>query len=109
MGLALTSGKVTLASNATQVTGPTVSNILDFVGYGLASQYECAGAAPSPSINSITRISGDTNNNNVDFTVTLPSPRAGTLAVSNIANNAFHSGFIKNTFVKSMKLFLEQM
>jgi Lamin Tail Domain len=105
LGLALTSGKVALASNATQVTGPTASNVLDFVGYGLANQYEGAGAAPSPSIlNSITRVSGDTNNNNVDFTVTLPSPQAGTLAVSDISNNSVRSNFIKNTFVKSNEI-----
>ncbi|WP_042719650.1 T9SS type A sorting domain-containing protein [Flavobacterium sp. B17] len=105
LGLALTSGKVALASNATQVTGPTASNVLDFVGYGLANQYEGAGAAPSPSIlNSITRISGDTNNNNVDFTITLPSPQAGTLAVSDISNNSVRSNFIKNTFVKSNEI-----
>ncbi len=101
LGLALTSGKIALASNTTQVTGPTASNVLDFVGYGLANQYEGAGAAPSPSIlNSITRVSGDTNNNNVDFTVTLPTPQGGTLAVSDISSNGIRANFIKNTFVK---------
>ncbi|MGE4514482.1 MAG: lamin tail domain-containing protein [Chryseobacterium sp.] len=102
LGIGLTSGKVALASNATQVTGPTAANVLDFVGYGLANQYEGAGAAPSPTIlNSITRISGDTNNNNVDFTIALPSPLAGSLAVSDISDNTIRSNFIKNTFVKS--------
>lgn len=105
LGLALTSGKIALASNTTQVTGPTASNVLDFVGYGLANQYEGAGAAPSPSIlNSITRVSGDTNNNNVDFTIGLPTPQGGTLAVNDISANAVRPNFIKNTFVKNNEI-----
>ncbi|QQV03327.1 MULTISPECIES: lamin tail domain-containing protein [Chryseobacterium] len=103
VGLALTSGKVALASNATQVTGPTAANVLDFVGYGLANQYEGAGAAPSPTIlNSITRTNGDTNNNNVDFTITLPTPQAsGTLAVNDLQNAMRKYKFVQNTFVKN--------
>ncbi len=106
VGLALTSGKVALASNATQVTGPTASNVLDFVGYGLANQYEGIGSAPSPTIlNSITRTNGDTNNNNVDFTITLPTPQSsGTLAVSDVSNNSVKSQFIKNSFVKNEEI-----
>lgn len=101
LGIALTSGKVALASNTTQVTGPTASNVLDFVGYGLANQYEGSGAAPSPSIlNSISRITGDTNNNSVDFTVALASPQAGTLAVNDIYSNTPRYTFIKNSMVK---------
>lgn len=106
VGLALTSGKVALASNATQVTGPTASNVLDFVGYGLANQFEGAGAAPSPTIlNSITRTNGDTNNNNVDFTITLPTPQSsGVLAVNDVSNNSMKSQFIKNSFVKNEEI-----
>ncbi len=103
IGLALTSGKVALASNATRVTGPTASNVIDFVGYGLADQFEGSGAAPSPSIlNSISRISGDSNNNNVDFTVALPTPQAGTvtLAVNDLQKDyGYH--FIRNSLVKN--------
>jgi len=106
IGLALTSGKVALASNATQVTGPAASNVIDFVGYGLATQYEGSGAAPSPSIlNSITRISADTNNNNADFTISLPTPQAGTgvtLAVNEGQKSQYQ--FIKNTLVKNNEL-----
>ncbi|WP_294282976.1 T9SS type A sorting domain-containing protein [uncultured Chryseobacterium sp.] len=105
IGLALTSGKVALASNTTQVTGPTASNVLDFVGYGLANQYEGAGAAPSPSIlNSITRVSGDTNNNNVDFAAGLPTPQAGVLAVSDISSGPVSNRFIKNTLVRNNEI-----
>ncbi|KQS91758.1 lamin tail domain-containing protein [Chryseobacterium sp. Leaf394] len=110
LGLALTSGKVALANNTTQVSGPTASNVLDFVGYGLANQYEGSGAAPSPSIlNSITRVSGDTNNNNVDFTVTLPSPQAGVLAVNDILSSSMNnSNFIQNTLVKNNEIFFRR-
>lgn len=104
VGLALTSGKVVLASNATAVTGPTAGNVLDFVGYGLANQYEGIGAAPSPTIlNSITRTIGDTNNNNVDFTIALPTPQStsGTLAVNDLTDLSKKSMFIKNSLVKN--------
>ncbi|WP_404984999.1 lamin tail domain-containing protein [Chryseobacterium sp. M5] len=104
VGLALTSGKVALASNATPVTGPTAANVLDFVGYGLANQFEGAGAAPSPTIlNSITRTTGDTNNNNIDFTISLPTPQAtsGTLAVNDLTDLSKKSMFIKNSLVKN--------
>ncbi|MEG1589687.1 lamin tail domain-containing protein [Chryseobacterium sp.] len=104
VGLALTSGKVALASNATPVTGPTAANVLDFVGYGSANQFEGTGAAPSPTIlNSISRTSGDTNNNNVDFTISLPTPQAtsGTLAVNDLTNLSKKSMFIKNSLVKN--------
>lgn len=105
IGLALTSGKVALASNNTAVTGPTASNVLDFVGYGLANQYEGAGAAPSPTIlNSITRTNGDTNNNNVDFTVTLPTPQySGTLAVSDV-QKIHKYDFVQNSLVKNNEI-----
>lgn len=103
VGLALTSGKVALASNATPVTGPTAANVLDFVGYGSANQFEGTGAAPSPTIlNSISRTSGDTNNNNVDFTISLPTPQStsGTLAVNDLTDLS-KKGFIKNSLVKN--------
>lgn len=103
--LGLTSGKVALASNNTRVTGPTASNVIDFVGYGIADQFEGTGAAPSPTIlNSIARVSGDTNRNNVDFTVSLPTPQATgqTLAVGDV--NASNSVFIKNTLVKNNEI-----
>lgn len=105
LGIGLTSGKVALASNATQVTGPTASNVLDFVGYGLANQYEGSAAAPSPTIlNSITRITGDTNQNGIDFTISLPTPQSGVLSITDLSNNTARSGFIKNSFVKNEEI-----
>ncbi|MFP3591419.1 lamin tail domain-containing protein [Chryseobacterium sp. SIMBA_038] len=110
VGLALTSGKVALASNSTQVTGPTATNVLDFVGYGLANQYEGSAAAPSPTIlNSISRTAGDTNSNFVDFTATLPNPQSssGTLAVSDLSSSHNSNNFIKNTFVNNDEIIFD--
>lgn len=112
IGIAVTSGKIVLASNATQVTGPTATNVLDFVGYGsTADQFEGPGPAPSPTTTtSITRISGDTNNNVVDFTIATASPgnsSGGTLAVSDIYNNSRKFNFIQNGFVKENELIFD--
>lgn len=105
LGIGLTSGKIALASNTTQVTGPTASNVIDFVGYGLVDQYEGSGAAPSPTIlNSISRISGDGNNNAGDFIATLPSPQASVLAVNDVYNPATKSAWIKNSLVKNNEI-----
>lgn len=108
INLGLTSGKIALASNATQVTGPTASNVIDFVGYGVANQFEGAGAAPSPTIlNSISRVSGnDTNNNNVDFVATFPSPQGSgtTLGTSDTANAGSSKVLVRNSMVKNNQL-----
>ncbi|GAA4150275.1 hypothetical protein GCM10022217_03110 [Chryseobacterium ginsenosidimutans] len=109
IGIAVTSGKIVLANNAVQVTGPTNSNVLDFVGYGsTANQYEGSGAAPSPTTTTaIKRISGDTNNNIVDFTTGATNPTnstGGTLAISDIDFNYSKFNFIKNSFVKENEI-----
>ncbi len=104
INLGLTSGKIALASNNTQVTGPTAANVIDFVGYGLSSQYEGAGAAPSPTIlNSITRINGDTNNNNIDFAISIPTPQGsgGSLGTSDNANSGAKAFLVKNSLVEN--------
>lgn len=105
--IGLTSGKVALASNSTRVTGPTASNVLDFVGYGLADQFEGSGAAPSPTVlNSISRTSGDTNDNDDDFSASFPSPQpSGTLAVGDVS--ATNSVFIKNTLVRNNEIIFD--
>ncbi|EJL72411.1 lamin tail domain-containing protein [Chryseobacterium populi] len=107
IGIAVTSGKVVLASDNTQVTSPASSNVLDFVGYGTADQYEGAGAAPSPTTTtSITRMSGDTNNNVVDFSIVTASPTnssGASLAVSDL-DVVSDPLFIQNTFVKDNEI-----
>ncbi|WP_294210483.1 lamin tail domain-containing protein [uncultured Chryseobacterium sp.] len=106
LAMAAAAGKIVLASNSVQVTLPTNSNVLDFVGYGTtANQYEGSGPAPAPSAsNSTARISGDTNNNASDFAAGAPSPQptSGTLGISDIRSTGVH--FIKNTLVKNESL-----
>ncbi|KFE99480.1 nuclease [Chryseobacterium formosense] len=102
--MAAGAGKVALANNATQVSGPTGSNVVDFVGYGsTASQSEGGAPTASPSATtSVSRISGDTNNNSADFAVGAPTPQnstSATLAVSDL--NKTKSNFVRNTFVKN--------
>ena len=100
--MSASNGKIVLASDAVQVTGPTASNVVDFVGYGTATTYEGTAAAPAPSAaNSISRTNGvDTNVNSADFTAGAPSPKnsAGTtLGVTDISKSK--NVFLKNTIV----------
>ncbi|QDP84376.1 T9SS type A sorting domain-containing protein [Chryseobacterium sp. SNU WT5] len=97
-------GKIVLASNTTQVVAPTDANVLDFVGYGAASQFEGTGAAPSPSATvSIARTGGvDSNNNSADFKTGAPTPLAS-LAVSDVNN--IKNKLVKNTSVTNSIVF----
>lgn len=97
--MAAANGKVALASNTSQVTGPTASNVLDFVGYGTANLYEGSGAAPAlDATSSATRGNADTNNNAADFTKTAPNPEnKASLAVSDVTKA--NSTLVKNTVV----------
>ncbi|MFL9833885.1 lamin tail domain-containing protein [Chryseobacterium terrae] len=104
LALATITGKVALTSNATVLTSPTDTNVLDFVGYGItANQFEGASYAPAPSnALSISRTSGDTNNNSADFATGTPSPQnfsGATLGISDVKN--VKSLFVKNTLVKN--------
>lgn len=109
IGIAVTSGKIVIANNNVQVTGPTSTNVVDFVGYGIAAnQYEGPGPAPSPTTTTaIKRISGDTNNNTVDFTTGAANPinsTGGTLAISDVDFNYSKFHFIVNSFVKENEI-----
>ncbi|MCS3530446.1 lamin tail domain-containing protein [Chryseobacterium sp. JUb7] len=109
IGIAVTSGKIVLANNAVQVTGPLSSNVADFVGYGLtANQFEGSGPAPSPTTTTaIKRISGDTNDNTIDFTTGVTNPvnsGGGTLAIAETDFNDFKYNFIQNSFVKENEI-----
>lgn len=105
INLSLGSGKVALASNATQVTGPTASNVIDFVGYGSVDQYEGSGSAPSPTIlTSISRVSGDSNDNDTDFTSGLPSPQSGGVLAVGYTGTDGKAALVKNTVVKNNNL-----
>lgn len=99
-----TAGKVALTSSATAVTSATSSNVIDFVGFGsTASYFEGTGPAPAPSnTTSISRISGDTNNNATDFAAGAPTPQNSssvTLAVSDLSTAK--GSFVRNTFVQN--------
>lgn len=105
--MAAGSAKVALANGAVQVTEPSNSHVVDFVGYGSANKFEGAGAAPTAdATTSVTRNGVDTNNNTADFTKTPPTPEnstSGTLAVSD-PKNVKTLNFVKNTFVKNNEI-----
>lgn len=103
--MAAPNGKVALANNTSQVTGPTASNVIDFVGYGTANLYEGSGAAPAlDATSSATRGTVDTNNNASDFTKTAPNPQnMATLAVSDVSKA--NSTLVKNTVVSETLAF----
>ncbi len=89
--LAASGGKVALVAAATSLTcGATagscaaVASIRDFVGYGTASDFEGAAAAPAgSSTNALARAGGgciDTNDNSADFATAAPAPKNATAA-----------------------------
>jgi len=104
--MAGTNLKIVLANNAVQVTSPTDSNVLDFVGVGSANQYEGSGPAPvMTNTTSTSRTNGvDTNNNAADFTNGTPTPQNSTqLAVSDV--NGVKINLVKNTNVNNTIVF----
>ncbi|MEF9476712.1 T9SS type A sorting domain-containing protein [Chryseobacterium sp. RRHN12] len=84
------SGKVALAGNIVQVTGPSASNVLDFVGYGAnADQFKGDGPAPSPAATTaIKRSLLGNNDNSADFSL----------------EGSVKSGFVQNPFIKDSKV-----
>ncbi|WP_417563322.1 ExeM/NucH family extracellular endonuclease [Microbacterium sp.] len=89
-----TAGKVALVSNNTSLSCSgscaTAAGVVDFIGFGSATDFE--GTGPAPTISNATsdsRTNGlDTDQNATDFTVGAPSPQnsgggAATVAVTN--------------------------
>ncbi len=74
-----TNGKVALASNATAITGKADPDVVDFVGYGSANEYEGSAAAPVLSNTTADLRAGngctDTDQNASDFVAGAPIPR----------------------------------
>lgn len=108
LNFATGAGKIVLASNNTQVTSPKDANVLDFVGYGTANQYEGAAPAPAPSgTKTISRTNGvDTNANSADFTVTAPTPtnsKGQSLATSEVGLTK--PSLVRNTVVSNEIIF----
>lgn len=84
LGLGGSDAKIALAKDLVAVTGPTATNVVDFVGIGAATTYEGSGAAPAmSSTNSVVRkLEGvDTNDNKADFIQAPVAPRNSTPAV----------------------------
>ena len=87
INLSATAGKVALSNSITGLTAadfnaaqPIGLTIIDFVGFGTtANCYEGLGAAPASSnITAVIRNLGgitDTNDNSLDFSIGLPTPR----------------------------------
>ncbi|RXM40371.1 nuclease [Chryseobacterium sp. CH21] len=84
------SGKIALAGNIVQVSGPSASNVLDFVGYGSnADQFKGDGPAPSPTTTTaIKRTLVSNNDNMADFSL----------------EGSVRSGFVQNPFIKDSKI-----
>lgn len=80
IGMSTNNGKIVLASNGVSVVDPTSANVVDFVGYGTANQFE--GASPVPALGEATsaqrKLNGctDTDDNGADFNVAAVFPNA---------------------------------
>ncbi|UEQ78960.1 T9SS type A sorting domain-containing protein [Chryseobacterium arthrosphaerae] len=82
------SGKIALAGNIVQVTGPNSPNVLDFVGYGVnADQYKGDQPLPSPKITTIVR-----KDANADTITDL------------LFEGTVKTGFVQNPFIKDGKI-----
>lgn len=85
-----TSGRLALVNGTAPASGPSDSNVLDFVGYGSTSvQFEGFGPTGDLSNGTAAFRNGegcsDTNDNAIDFTVAAPAPRNSQTPV-NICN-----------------------
>ncbi|WP_078408493.1 lamin tail domain-containing protein [Priestia abyssalis] len=77
IAMSSSSGKVALVRNEEAVTGKNDTDVVDFVGYGSANEFE--GDTPTDSLSNTTSAqrkdsSIDTNNNKADFEVKEPTP-----------------------------------
>ena len=78
-------GKVALASGQTALTGSTPAGVLDIVSYGTANATEGTATAALGSTTAALRNSAgctDSNNNNADFTLSVPMPRNSATAAA---------------------------
>jgi|GEM_PF-5245703 len=79
VNLAASKGKVALVRSEAAVLGQSDPNVVDFVGYGAANQYEGSAAAPTLSnTRAGLRLSSgcvDTDENGDDFASQSPEPR----------------------------------
>jgi predicted extracellular nuclease len=80
IAMSATAGKVALVNSTILLTGTCPStNIVDFVGYGTATN--CSEGSPTANLSNTTAVlrqangAIDTDNNSADFTVSAPNPR----------------------------------
>lgn len=104
--MATANGKVALVKGIVKITSPNQVEVIDFVGYGDATEFEGSGAAPSLTTKtSAQRVSlTDTNDNKNDFEKKTPTPenKASTLSLTNFTKEK--TVFVKNTFVNDNTL-----
>ena len=97
-------GKIALANAVSAVTAANGANVVDFIGYGSATMFEGAAAAPLlDATKSATRTAGDTNNNGADFAALAPTPTNSVLAVSDV--NSAKITIVKNSNVNKTIVF----
>ena len=97
-------GKIALANAVSAVTAANGANVVDFIGYGSATMFEGAAAAPLlDATKSATRTAGDTNNNGTDFSALAPTPTNSVLAVSDV--NSTKITLVKNSNVNKTIVF----
>ena len=97
-------GKIALANAVSAVTAANGANVVDFIGYGSATMFDGAAAAPLlDATKSATRTAGDTNNNGVDFSALAPTPTNSVLAVSDV--NSTKITLVKNSNVNKTIVF----
>ena len=97
-------GKIALANAVSAVTAANGANVVDFIGYGSATMFEGAAAAPLlDATKSATRTAGDTNNNGADFAALAPTPTNSVLAVSDV--NSTKITLVKNSNVNKTIVF----
>jgi hypothetical protein len=77
-------GKVALVRNTDPITGATDTDVVDFVGFGSANQFETAPAPAASNTTSVSRTSPfiDTNDNSADFRSQTPAPQSSPVTAS---------------------------
>ncbi|MCL6571952.1 MAG: lamin tail domain-containing protein, partial [Bacillus sp. (in: Bacteria)] len=89
IGMAGTNGKVALVKAIDFITGQADSNVVDFVGFGSANEFETAATPVLTNTTSAQRINPnvDTDNNSVDFMKEAPIPQNSTSVVEVLTNH----------------------
>ncbi|MDP3043133.1 MAG: lamin tail domain-containing protein [bacterium] len=78
ISMSATAGKVALVNNANPIISKADENVIDFIGYGSANEFEGqATSSPGGNVKSLARkivngIMQDTDNNNIDFEIKNP-------------------------------------